>query len=93
MIPTMTRTYQVVLINYADNDDGLNVSQASCTQEAETIPAQTNCGAEALTISLAMVEVCTNHGKNQLQCWPTAQKLIQEPILWLTALSADGVLF
>lgn len=79
------------LINYADDDAGLNDGQASCVEEAETILAQTNCssGAEALTISLAVVGVCTNHGKSLLQCSPAAQAFIPSLTLWLTARSVD----
>ena len=85
-------TYRVGLVNYADDDAGVNGGHASTVDEAETFLAQTNSGAEALTISLAVVGVCTNHGKSLLQCSPKAQSFIQSPILWLTALSADGVL-
>ena len=85
-------TYRVGLVNYADDDAGVNRGHASTVDEAETFLAQTNSGAEALTISLAVVGVCTNHGKSLLQCSPKAQSFIPSPVLWLTALSADGVL-
>jgi len=84
--------YRVSLVNYADDHAGINGGHANCVQEAETMLAQTNIGAQALTIRLAVVGVCTNHGKSLLQCSPTAQSFFPIPILWLTALSADGVL-
>ena len=85
-------TYRLGLVNYADDDAGVNGGHASTLEQAKTFLEQTNAGAEALTISLAVVGVCTNHGKSLLQCSPKAHEFIPSPVLWLTALSADGVL-
>jgi len=82
----------VGLLNYADDDAGLNGREATTKVEVEQILNETNFAAEALTISLAVVRVCTNHAKRMILCAPAAQKLLQSPVLWLTALNAHGVL-
>ena len=59
------QTYRVGLLNYADDSDdaGLNGREATTKVEVEQILNETNFAAETLTISLAVVGVCTNQEK------------------------------
>jgi len=50
---------------------------------------ETNFAAEALTISLAVVGVCTNHDKRMILCFPAAQKLLQSPVPQAMAHSSE----
>ena len=84
--------YRVGLLNHADDDVVLKGPAATTRGEVEQILNETNFAAEALTMSLAVVGVCTNQAKRMLQCSPAAQKLLLLPVLWCTALNADGVL-
>jgi len=45
------QTYRVGLLNYADDDAGLNGQEATTKVEVEQILNETNFAAEALTIS------------------------------------------
>jgi len=86
------RSYCVGLLNYADDDAGLNGRAATTQEEVRKILNETSFVAEALTMSLAVVGACTNHAKSLLLCSPSAQKLILFPALWLTTLNAEEVL-
>lgn len=77
-------TYRVSLVNYADDDAGVNGGNAKTVQEAEMLLEQTNTGAESLNISLAVV----GGGSVHQLCKESTTMLAKGPIPGLVAHSA-----
>ena len=89
--PPTQPTVAVHLVNYADDDAGANGGHAANKQQAQQMLKNTADGAEALTISLTIVGVRTQHKKSLFSYSQAAQHLLKTtPTIELTALDANG---
>ena len=88
---TTQNTIAIQHVNYADDDAGANGGPAKNETQAKHMLENTKDGAEALTISLTIVGVRTQHAKSLFAYSPAAQHLLGTvPTIQLTALDANG---